>query len=164
MHDLKLLDSLHNASSLELFRLSMLIEKLLADPKRIIAIRKQLILGQTARYFDFQKGELQEGRITAMGDRQVAIQERGSRKAWKLPYAAIELAAPSEPGPRASPQAAAPARSDFHQGDQVSFEDRYLHSHIGRIVRINSRTATVEAEGSNWRVSFALLRPGIDAR
>jgi hypothetical protein len=40
MHDVKLLDSLHNASSLELFRLSMLVDKLLADPKRIIAIRK----------------------------------------------------------------------------------------------------------------------------
>ena len=164
MHDVKLLDALHNASSLELFRLSMLIEKLLADPKRIIAIRKQLILGQMVRYFDFQKGVFQEGRITAMGDRQVTIQEQGSRRAWKLPYAAIEPAAKSEPGPRPTPQAAAPVRSDFHRGDQVSFEDRYLHTHIGRIVRINSRTATVEAEGSSWRVSFALLRPVIDAR
>jgi hypothetical protein len=164
MHDVKLLDSLHNASSLELFRLKVLIETLLADPKRIITIRKHLILGQAVRYFDFQKGELQEGRITAMGDRQVTIQEQGSRRAWKLPYIAIELAAKSESGARPTPQAVAPVRGDFHRGDQVSFEDRYLRTHIGHIVRINSRTATVEAEGSSWRVSFALLRPVIDAR
>lgn len=164
MNDIKLLDVLHNASSLELFRLSMLIEKLLADPKRIVAIRKHLILGQAVRYFDFQNGEMKEGRITAMGDRQVTIQELGSRKAWKLPYAAIESEAQSEPEPHPTPKAATPARSDFHRGDQVAFEDRYLHTHIGRIVRINARTATVEAEGSSWRVSFALLRPVIDAR
>ena len=47
---------------------------------------------------------------------------------------------------------------------EVSFEDRFLRTHIGHIVRINSRTATVEAQGASWRVSFTLLRPVIDAR
>jgi len=164
MYNIKLLDALHSASSLELFRLSMLIEKLLADPNRIIAIRKNLILGQAVRYFDFQTGELQDGRITAMGDRQVTIQEQRSHRAWKLPYAAIELAAKSEPAPPSTPRVVAPVRSDFRRGDRVSFEDRYLRIHVGRIVRINTRTATVEAEGTSWRVSFALLRPVIDAR
>ena len=48
-NDLELVDSLNNASSLDLFRLSTLIERLLADPKRIIVVRQYLILGQTVR-------------------------------------------------------------------------------------------------------------------
>ncbi len=85
MKDFKLIDSLNNASSLELFRLSALIGRLLADPKRIIAVRQHLILGQMVRFLHPQKCELREGRIIAMSDRQVTIQELGSRQAWKLP-------------------------------------------------------------------------------
>jgi hypothetical protein len=51
MNDLKLIDSLNNASSLDLFRLSAVIERLLADPKRILAIRRHLNLGQAVRFF-----------------------------------------------------------------------------------------------------------------
>lgn len=36
------LDVLQNASSPELFQLSMLIERLLADPRRIIAVRNDI--------------------------------------------------------------------------------------------------------------------------
>jgi hypothetical protein len=56
----------------------------------------------------------------------------------------------------------APRREDFQRGDRVSFEDRYVKTHLGVIVRINPRTATVSAEGLEWRVSFALLRPVLD--
>jgi hypothetical protein len=166
MNDLKLIDSLNNASSLDLFRLSAVIERLLADPKRILAIRRHLNLGQAVRFFHLQKGELQEGRVIAMSDRHVTIQELGSRQAWKLPYAAVEPpSGTSTVHPSAASQkTVTPVRADFRCGDRVSFEDRYLQTHIGLIVRINSRTATVEAEGQSWRVPFALLRVVLDAQ
>jgi hypothetical protein len=109
---------------------------------------------------------LQEGRVIAMSDRHVTIQELGSRQAWKLPYAAVELpSGTSTVHPSvASQKAVTPVRADFRRGDRVSFEDRYLQTHIGLIVRINSRTATVEAEGQSWRVPFALLRVVLDAQ
>lgn len=37
--DPKLIDSLNRASSLELFQLSAIVERMLADPRRIIAVR-----------------------------------------------------------------------------------------------------------------------------
>ena len=40
--DPKLVDALSRASSLELFQLSTIIERMLADPRRIIAVRANM--------------------------------------------------------------------------------------------------------------------------
>ena len=64
--DPRVLDALQSASSLELFQLSTLIERLLADPRRIIAVRKDMHLGQTVRFVDWRDGSLREGKVVAM--------------------------------------------------------------------------------------------------
>ena len=167
--DPRVLDALQNASSLELFQLSTLIERLLADPRRIIAVRKDMNLGQTVRFVDWRDGSLREGKVVAMRDTQVTLQDLRERKEWKLPYAAIE---PPLPYPATRPQAVAPeppaaprpTRNDFRCGEKVAFEDKYLQTVVGTIVRINSRTATIDpGDGTQWRVGFGLLRHVLDA-
>ena len=167
--DPRVLDALQNASSLELFQLSTLIERLLADPRRIIAVRKDMNLGQTVRFVDWRDGSLREGKVVAMRDTQVTLQDLRERKEWKLPYAAIE---PPLPDPATRPQAVAPeppaaprpTRNDFRCGEKVAFEDKYLQTVVGTIVRINSRTATIDpGDGTQWRVGFGLLRHVLDA-
>ena len=69
--DPRLLDVLHQASSLELFQLSALIERLLADPRRIIAVRKDMHLGQTVRFLDWRDGSLREGKVVALRDTEL---------------------------------------------------------------------------------------------
>ena len=166
--DPRVLDALQNASSLELFQLSTLIERLLADPRRIIAVRKDMNLGQTVRFVDWRDGSLREGKVVAMRDTQVTLQDLRERKEWKLPYAAIE---PPLPDPATRPQAVAPeppaaprpTRNDFRCGEKVAFEDKYLQTVVGTIVRINSRTATIDpGDGTLWRVGFGLLRHILD--
>ena len=166
--DPRVLDALQNASSLELFQLSTLIERLLADPRRIIAVRKDMNLGQTVRFVDWRDGSLREGKVVAMRDTQVTLQDLRERKEWKLPYAAIE---PPLSDPATRPQAVAPeppaaprpTRNDFRCGEKVAFEDKYLQTVVGTIVRINSRTATIDpGDGTQWRVGFALLRHVLD--
>jgi hypothetical protein len=45
----------------------------------------------------------------------------------------------------------------------VAFEDKYLSTVVGTIVRINQRTATIDpGDGTSWRVGFALLRHVVD--
>lgn len=45
----------------------------------------------------------------------------------------------------------------------MAFEDKYLQTVVGTIVRINSRTATIDpGDGTHWRVGFALLRHVVD--
>ena len=166
--DPRVLDALQNASSLELFQLSTLIERLLADPRRIIAVRKDMNLGQTVRFVDWRDGSLREGKVVAMRDTQVTLQDLRERKEWKLPYAAIE---PPLPDPATRPQAVAPepsaaprpTRNDFRCGEKVAFEDKDLQTVVGTIVRINSRTATIDpGDGTQWRVGFGLLRHILD--
>ena len=166
--DPRVLDALQNESSLELFQLSTLIERLLADPRRIIAVRKDMNLGQTVRFVDWRDGSLREGKVVAMRDTQVTLQDLRERKEWKLPYAAIE---PPLPDPATRPQAVAPeppaaprpTRNDFRCGEKVAFEDKYLQTVVGTIVRINSRTATIDpGDGTQWRVGFGLLRHILD--
>jgi hypothetical protein len=147
--DPQLIDALSGASSLQLFLLSTLIERMLADPRRISAVRMHMHLGQTVRF------------------RQVTVHEVGTRREWKLPYAAIEPPAPDASTAKA--QAAAPlpppkpGRNDFRCGEKVSFEDRYLQTQVGTVVRINQRTASVDTgDGQTWRVPFALLRHVLD--
>lgn len=167
MNDPKLIDALSNATSLELFRLRVLIDRLLADPRRIVAIRSALHVGQTVRYCDPQRGEMRSGCVVALGDRQITVREDGTRSAWKLPYAAIEPPGTAEPiegaaGISRAAQAPRPKRQDFRRGDRVAFDDRYLQTHVGTIVRINQRTASIECDGQSWRVPFALLRHVVD--
>ncbi|WP_232315501.1 hypothetical protein [Aquincola tertiaricarbonis] len=59
---------MNRASSLQLFQLSALIKRLLADPRRIIAVRVNMHLGQTVRFVDWRDGSLRGGTVMAMKD------------------------------------------------------------------------------------------------
>ena len=166
--DPRLLEVLNHASSLQLFQLSTLIERLLADPRRIIAVRKDMHMGQTVRFLDWRDGSLREGKVVAMRDTQVTLQDLRERREWKLPYAAIDPPVPSADAARhtdaaPAPTAPRPTRNDFRCGEKVAFEDKYLQTVVGTIVRINERTASIDpGDGTKWRVGFALLRHVVD--
>lgn len=49
MQDAVLIESLNRATSLQLYQLAALLERLVTDPRRIVAIRKDLHLGQIVR-------------------------------------------------------------------------------------------------------------------
>jgi hypothetical protein len=168
--DPKLIEALSRASSLELFHLNTLIERMLADPRRIIAVRVNMHLGQTVRFLDWRDGQMRNAKVTAMNDTQVTLFEQGPRREWKLPYVAVEPSPPSgahvhtpQPPHESVPKPTAPGRNDFRCGDKVSFEDRYLQPQVGTITRINKQTATIDTgDGKSWRVSFPLLRHVLD--
>jgi len=164
--DPKLIDALSRASSLELFQLGTIIERMLADPRRIIAVRTNMHLGQTVRFLDYRDGQMRSGKVVAMRDTQLTLHEDGTRREWKLPYAAIEPPVPTAVKPEPQPTAPAPprpSRNDFRCGEKVAFEDRYLQTLVGTIVRINQRTATIDTgDGTSWRVGFGLLRHVVD--
>ena len=54
------------------------------------------------------------------------------------------------------------SRSDFALGNTVSFEGRDFIEHLGTIVRLNQKTATVSCDDHEWRVPFSLLRHVVD--
>lgn len=168
MNDTKLIEALSNASSLELFELSRIIDRLLADPRRIVAIRNQLNLGKSVRFMDWRTGQMRTGKIVAIKDDQVTVHEDGTRSQWKLSYAAIDPGEDSDrvenqSPPIIHPPPQKPGRNDFRRGDKVSFTDKYLQHQVGTIARINQRTASVQCEaGTDWRVPFAMLSHVMD--
>ncbi|MBU1358902.1 MAG: hypothetical protein KKC79_02825 [Gammaproteobacteria bacterium] len=164
--DLKLIDALNNATSLELFQLSTIIKRLLADPRRIIAVRTNMNLGQCVRFLDWRDGQMRHGKVVAMKDTQVTLHEEETRREWKLPYAAVEPPMVTErPVPTAPPKPSpvAASRADFRGGEKVSFDDKYLQPQVGTVVRINQRAATVDTgNGHSCRVPFHMLRRVLD--
>ena len=168
----KQIEDLPMATSAELYQLSWVIEQLMDDPRRIVQARSQLHMGQLVQYWDWGTGRLRQGRIAAMKDRQVTLIDEESKQRFSVLYAAITL--PDEQQQQAtSPSAQSPAtlrpppeishKQDFRIGQRVSFADQGLKHHVGEIVRINQRTATVHSDGRAWRVAFALLRHVTDS-
>ena len=78
--DPKLIDALNRASGLELFQLSAIIERLMADPRRILQVRVNLHPGQTVRFLDWRDGQMRSGKVVALRDTQLTIHEEGSRR------------------------------------------------------------------------------------
>jgi hypothetical protein len=161
------LKSAHTVS-LELFELSTIVDRLLADPMRIAEIRQQLNLGKAVQFMDWRTGHMRSGTVVELKSNQVTVHENGTRSYWKLSYAAID---PGNANNRIDSPAPAvnqapihkPGPDDFRRGDKVSFTDKYLQHQVGIITRINQRTATVDCEGgTGWRVPFAMLRHVMD--
>jgi hypothetical protein len=78
--DPKLVDALSRARSLELFQLSTVIESKLADPRRIIAIRANMHLGQTVRFLDCRDGQMRSGKVVALKDTRATLHEDDTRR------------------------------------------------------------------------------------
>jgi hypothetical protein len=164
--DVRLLELLQQASNLQLFQLNAVIERMLADPRRILQVRKDLHLGQTVRFMDWRDGQMRTGKVIAMKDTQLTIHEDGTRSSWAVPYTEVEPPKPGGPRPAPAPEpppAPRATRNDFRCGEKVAFEDKYLNTVVGTIVRINQRTATIDpGDGPSWRVGFGLLRHVVD--
>jgi hypothetical protein len=170
--DPPMIEALEGASSLQLYQLKALIEGMLADPRRGIAARASLHLGQPVQFVDFRDGQMRRGKIIAMRDTQATVLEEGTKRTWKIPCVAMQgyteadrrsEQAPYEPPPE--PVTAATKARDFQRGDTVTFDDRDRRGITGVIVRINQRTATIgtgTADGGTWRVPFHMLRHVLD--
>ncbi|MBT2327010.1 hypothetical protein J7E62_32480 [Variovorax paradoxus] len=167
--DPRMIEALEGASSLQLYQLKALIEGMLADPRRGIAARANLHLGQSVHFVDFRDGQMRRGKIIAMRDTQATVLEEGIKRTWKIPCLAMQgyhgaerrdEQAPYEPPPEPAP--ATTHTSEFQRGDTVTF-DREGRNITGVIVRINQRTATLgTGDGGTWRVPFHALRRVLD--
>jgi hypothetical protein len=145
------------------------IERMLADPRRILQVRKDMHLGQTVRFMDWRDGQHARGQgrgheghaADAARGRHAQASGRCPTRPWSrrhLPRRHKRLPASHRP-----PRLHEPGRNDFRCGEKVAFEDKYLNTVVGTIVRINQRTATIDpGDGTTWRVGFALLRHVLD--
>lgn len=152
LHDL--MNSLQQASDLDLLRLRTAIDHLLQNPTRILAVRQRLNVGQEVDYWNLRHNRMQHGRIVQLKADQALIQTEPPSPLWWVSYAAIQLDPNHSPTPKPPRQ---PQRATFTVGQTVSFEGRDLINHLGSIVRLNQKTATVTCDGQEWRVPYSML-------
>ena len=155
-----LIAALDTASDFDLFRVHTAIDRLLYDPRRIVALRQRLHLGQPVAFFDFHDDVIRQGRIVAFKPDQVWVDEEDQRRRWKLPYAGIDPDSLPTPSRGVSPETQ--PRQHLGVGDSVGFYDRDGRQRVGSIQRINTKTATLLCDGQRWRVSHALLHRIVD--
>ena len=160
--DTRLLDSLRNASSLDLYALNLMVNKLLADPVRLLEIRRNLHLGAPVMFYDHRTSTLTPGRVIELRQKDVCVQEDSAyRRQWILPYAAIAIDPADRTSQPASPQPSVTPTA-FQIGDTVAFTDKHLREHIGIVERLNEKTVSINCDGERWRVTRRILRKIID--
>jgi len=91
-----MMEALEGASSLQLYQLKAIIEGMLADPRRSLASRTDLHLGQAVRFVDFRDGQMRSGKVIAFKDTQATVLEQGTRRTWKIPCVAMEACSAAE--------------------------------------------------------------------
>lgn len=166
-----LVRNLPQAESLDLYRLEYVIRSLYSEPRRALAIRIHLRLGMMVRFFGRNTGAFHSGRIVAMNDHGMTIDDPAlNLRHTNVPYAAIDLKTPVQPevefvaAPPPQHRAKVSTRPDFNVGDRVTFYDRNNIPVIGTVSRINKKTVTVAPDNKDghWRVSAALLNHLVD--
>ncbi|MET0962362.1 MAG: hypothetical protein ABWY05_06020 [Noviherbaspirillum sp.] len=159
----RILDTLRNAPSLDLYELSLTVQRLLSDPVRILEIQKNLHVGAQVEFFHHPINALAAGKVLKLRPTEALVQLDGTNHAWWLPYPAI-VADPAQRPPAAASSPAAPVADtiEFQVGDVVGFTDKYLREHVGTVVRLNQKTVSINCDGGSWRVSRHFLRKVID--
>jgi hypothetical protein len=161
--DTRLLDTLRNAPSIDLYQLNLMVNQLLADPVRILEIRRHLHLGASVMFFDHRSNALTPGRVTELRQKDVCVQEDGlHRRQWILPYAAIAIESGTGNAHPAPPPQAPVNAPVYNVGDTVAFTDKYFREHVGTITRLNDKTVSIQCDGERWRVTRRILRKIID--
>jgi len=163
--------NLPQAQSLDLYRLGQAIRMLYSEPERVVAIRMHLHRGMMVRFLGSDANTFHTGRIVAIKDRGLTIDEPAlNLRHSNVPYAAVDLTqrvqpddGAVEPAPAQSATRAA-KRGEFKIGDRVMFNDRDGAPISGKVSRVNQKTVTVvpDHREGHWRVPPALLNHLVD--
>jgi hypothetical protein len=81
----RMVEALQDAPSMQLYQMRALIDVLLDDPKREMAARMKLHLGQAVRFIDHRTGQVRHGKLIARHDKQATVLEEDVRRTWKIP-------------------------------------------------------------------------------
>jgi hypothetical protein len=160
MNYAEVLAALDEASLFQLYRLNAAINNQLDDPKRVRAVKQALRVGQTVRWFDSVDNRLQEATLLRINRTRAEIQNLGDGKRWSIPFYQIDLDGADV---TIATQKRQPIdRNRLSVGDRVAFKGRDGHERFGEVVKLNTKTASVQVGTVRWRVSYGLMAPVID--
>ncbi|MEN3033200.1 hypothetical protein [Chromobacterium amazonense] len=156
-----ILAAFQQASGFDLYRLRAMLDRVLDDPKWIVAVRQSLHIGQQVAYFDPATYQQHESTVVEFRRKEVVVRQLTGGQYWVIPYTGINLDGvdikireSGRPGQ---------SRHEPSAGETVGFLDHEQRQRQGQIVRLNDKTVTLISDGQKWRVSYNYLHHVFDA-
>lgn len=157
----EILLSLQQASSFDLYRLSVAISRQLESSERILAIRNQLYIGQEVEIFNESENRSEMAIIRKFNPTSVAIILVIDQARWRVPYHWVNLAGADVNLKNTAKKGI--EKNALSIGDTVGFRSREGHEIYGDIIRLNPKTVTLKTVQGEWRVAYSLLFPVVDS-
>jgi hypothetical protein len=152
----KIIEELKQASLFDLYRLSVAINQLLEDPRRLSEIKKCLRSGQNISYFDDTENRLIEAKVIRLMRTRLLVENIDDQQRWEIPLYYVNLDEVNTDIIGSSKKGL--DKSQFKVGDLVSFQDKQNHDVHGKIIRLNQKTATIKTNtDTEWRVGYEWL-------
>jgi len=156
------IEAIRHASAFDLFRLRAAIDIEIESPQKIAAIKSQLKVGQETTYFDTIKNRCVPCTVIALNVKRVAVVDHEVKRNWSLPYYMVNVA--SDDASIVFSQSKKLTRNQVSIGDIIGFKNKDGHECYGRIIRINTKTASVvTTNDQKWRVGYGALFKVVDA-
>lgn len=155
------LKALNQASAFELYRMRAAIDRVLDEPRWLLAIQSRLRIGETIEYFDSQANTLRRGQVLELRRKQAVILDQDDGRRWLIPYVAINLDG-ADVQIREQPRQGL-GRNEVAVGDMLGFVDRNQQQRSGRVIRLNDKTVTLLCDSQQWRVAYFFLHRVMDS-
>lgn len=154
-------EMIDNLSSYQLYRLQTRINFLLEDPQRLKVVARSITPRCEIQYFCVRDNRCKNAIVEKINRTTVDVIDVEGGERWRIELAAINT---GDATVRPLAVSGRLSKQDFSVGQIVGFENRDLEEVIGTIIRLNSKTATLECDlGFKWRVAYSLLRQIFDA-
>ena len=157
----EIIKTLNSASAFDLYRMRAAIDRVLDEPRWLQSVQVRLKVGQEVEYFDPQSNALKRGRVLEMRRKQAVVLDLDDPKRWLISYAAINLDGADVNIRENKVQGL--GRNEVAIGDVVGFLDRDQQQRIGKIIRLNDKTVSLQIGDAQWRVAYAYLHRVVDA-
>ena len=152
-----LINELNKATTFDLYRLFVAIDKELRNPIRIKLIKQKLIIGMELSYFNFVQNRLLKAKLLEVRKTHALVFEYEGNKKFLIPFAVINLDNINTEIYKSNDSDSLSANT-LKVGDFVSF---YKNGEfiIGLVTRLNFKTVSIETEDhGKWRVSYSCLK------
>ena len=146
MDNLKMVETLKNASLFDLYRLRVLISKILEDPIRLDEIRMRLKVNQEVYYFEDISNREIKALVVNIGRSHVSVKNLDDGKGWRLPIYMINIGESKESSIKPSNKV---DRLTIKTGERVGFVTKEGTTLYGIVQKLNPSTATVVVSGGS---------------
>lgn len=158
----QLLEALNQASTFDLFRLNAMIDRELESSERIGRIKAALTVGQKLSYFDRNSNSLRDCEVLQLRQKRALVLDFSDGKRWTVPYYMLNLEGADARVNHEAQQGL--SRHAIAVGDLLGFKDKHGEEHFGHVLRLNTKSVSLQVAERQWWVAYSLLYRVLDGQ